>query len=46
MKNHEDVKKNEEERLKQDWRSNVKIADAYAEFKDEFIDIVSAFESM
>lgn len=41
MQNHADVKRIYEERLKQDCCKYVRISDAYVEFKDEFIEIIS-----
>lgn len=46
MRNREDVKKNDEELLKQDLGNVGMIANAYIKFKDEFIDNLSDFKSM
>lgn len=46
MRNQENVKKYVEERLKQFCGNEVKIADAYFQFKDELMEILSDLESM
>lgn len=44
MRNHEDVKRNEQDRPEQDSYKEVKIANAYVAFKESFIEILSNFE--
>lgn len=44
MRNPEDVKKNDEERLKQNWRDEFRTTDAYVAFKDVFMNMLSDFE--
>lgn len=46
MQNHGDVKTYDEEPLEQDWRNEVKIFDAYVEFRDVCMDMLSDFETM
>lgn len=46
MRIHENNKKNGEERPQQDWRDKVKMADAYVDFKEQFIEILSEFVLM
>lgn len=43
---HEDVETNDKERLEQNWRNEVKIADAYVLFEAEPIVMLSDIESM
>lgn len=38
MRNHEDVRKVDEEQIKHNCRDDVKINDAYVEFKKKFIE--------
>lgn len=46
MRNHGNVKKNVEKRLKHNRRDEVQIDDSLVEFKQELIQMLSGFESM
>lgn len=46
MRNHEAVEKIHEERINQDWRHKVKIADCYVQLTEMFIEMFSDFQLM
>lgn len=46
MGNHENLEKNQEQRLKQDFRNKVNIAVAYIEFKEDIIKVLLDFVFM
>lgn len=46
LRNHEEIKTNDEERLEDVWRNDVKTFKAYVAIKEEFIQTLSDFETM
>lgn len=46
MWSHAKVKRNEEQRLDQDWRDTIRLADAYVDLGDKFIKMLSPFQLM
>lgn len=46
VRNCKDVKKHKEEQIERDWCNKAKIADAFVECKNTFIEFLSEFESI
>lgn len=45
MRNHEDIKRNDDDRLKQNSRNGIKITDAYVVSRNGLCEMLSEFKS-